>query len=158
MRRRSSAIPHSLLVVDSSCGHNWCLCFCQMGQSWRMWWAICSASLQSQSAESMMPIRFRCAHRPQCPVRNLNIVVCSCLARRLGQLRGCSLQWRFSIDIFDQLTPRSCMFLRTVLFMSSTMEACSLFSTAATLHSTLSSFFFFFLHAPVNDLLISAQL
>ena len=38
MRRRSSAIPHSLLVVDSSCGHNWCLCFCQMGQSWRMWW------------------------------------------------------------------------------------------------------------------------
>ena len=25
--RRSSAVPHSLLVVDSSCGHNWCLCF-----------------------------------------------------------------------------------------------------------------------------------
>ena len=35
VRRRSSAIPHSLLVVDSSCGHNWCLCFCQMGQFWR---------------------------------------------------------------------------------------------------------------------------
>ena len=30
VRRRSSAIPHSLLVVDSSCSHNWCLCFRQM--------------------------------------------------------------------------------------------------------------------------------
>ena len=51
------------------------VCFCQMGQSWKMWWTVCSAPLQSQSAESMMPIRFRCARRPQCPVRNLNIVV-----------------------------------------------------------------------------------
>ena len=50
---------------------------------WRTWWTISSASLQSQSAESMMPIRFRCARRPQCPVRNLNIVVRSCLARWL---------------------------------------------------------------------------
>ena len=83
VRRRSSTVPHSLLVVDSSCGHNWCLCFRQMGQSWRMWWIVCSASLQSQSAESMMPVRLRCALRQQCPVRNLNIVVCSCLARRL---------------------------------------------------------------------------
>ena len=57
VRRRSSAVPHSLLVVGSPCGHNWCLCFRQMGQSWRMWWTVCSASLQSQSAESMMPIR-----------------------------------------------------------------------------------------------------
>ena len=72
-----------LLMVDSSCGHNWCLCFHQMGQSWRMWWTVCCASLQSQGAESMMPIRFRCARRPQCPVRNLNVVVSSCLARRL---------------------------------------------------------------------------
>ena len=56
MRRKSSTIPHSLLVVDSSCGHNWCLCFRQMGQSWRMRWTVCSASLQSQSAESTMPI------------------------------------------------------------------------------------------------------
>ena len=78
MRCGSSAVLHSLLVVDSSCGHNWCLCCRQMGQSWRMWWTVCSASLQSQSAESMMPIRFRCARRPQCPVRNLNIVVRSC--------------------------------------------------------------------------------
>ena len=31
--RRSSAVPHSLLVVDLSCGHNWCLCYRQMGQS-----------------------------------------------------------------------------------------------------------------------------
>ena len=46
-------------------------------QSWRMGWTVCFASLQSQSAESMMPICFRCARRPQCPVRNLNIVVCS---------------------------------------------------------------------------------
>ena len=29
-------VPHSLLVADSSCGHNWCLCFHQMGQPWRM--------------------------------------------------------------------------------------------------------------------------
>ena len=64
VRHRSSTIPHSLLVVDSSCGHSWCLCFRQMGQSWRMWWTICSVSLQSQSAESMMPIRFTCARRP----------------------------------------------------------------------------------------------
>ena len=64
VRRRSSAVPHSLLVVDSSCGHNWCLCFLQMGQSWRMWWTVCSASLQWQSAESMLPIRFMCARRP----------------------------------------------------------------------------------------------
>ena len=84
MRRRSSAVPHSLLVVDSSCGHNWCLCLLQMGQSWRMWWTVCSASLQSQSAESTMPVRFRCVRRSQCPVRNLNIVVCSCLVRRLS--------------------------------------------------------------------------
>ena len=89
VQRRSSAVPHSLLVVDSSCGHNWCLCFRQMGQSWRMWWTVCSASLQWQSAESMMPVRFRCARRPQCPVCNLNIVVCSCLARRLiGSVEG----------------------------------------------------------------------
>ena len=87
--RRSSAVPHSLLVVDSSCSHNWCLCFHQMGQSWRMWWTVCSASLQSQSAESMMPVRLRCAHRPKCPVRNLHIVVCSCHARRLIG----SVQW-----------------------------------------------------------------
>ena len=64
MRRRSSAVPHSLLVVDSSCGHNWCLCCRQMEQSWRMWWTVCSSSLQSQSADSMMPIRFRCDRRP----------------------------------------------------------------------------------------------
>ena len=24
--RRSSAVPHSLMVVDSSCSHDWCLC------------------------------------------------------------------------------------------------------------------------------------
>ena len=89
VRRRSSAVPHSLLVVGSSCGHNWRFCFPQMGQPWRMWWTLFSASLQSQSAESMMPIRFRCARRPQCPVRNPNIVVCSCLARRLtGSVEG----------------------------------------------------------------------
>ena len=40
--RRSPAVPHSLLLVDSSCGQNWCLCCCQMGQSWRMWWAVFS--------------------------------------------------------------------------------------------------------------------
>ena len=91
-----------LVGVDSSCGHNWCLCFRQMGQSWRMWWIVCSASLQSQSAESVMPVRFRCARRPQCPVRNLNIVVCSCLARGLIEsAEGCNLQWSFSIDTFD---------------------------------------------------------
>ena len=66
MRSRSSSIPHSLLVVDSSCGHNWYPCCRQMGQSWRMWWTVCSAFLQSQSAKSMMPIRFRCARRLQC--------------------------------------------------------------------------------------------
>ena len=49
IRCRSSAVPHSLLVVDPSCCHNsWCLCCSQMEQSWRMWWAVCSASLQSQ--------------------------------------------------------------------------------------------------------------
>ena len=53
-------------------GHNWCLCCRQMGQSWRTWWTVCSASLQSQRAESMMPTRFRCARRPQCPVCSLN--------------------------------------------------------------------------------------
>ena len=72
-----------LLVVDSSCGHNWCLCCLQMEQSWRMWWTVCSASLQSHSAESMMPLLFKSARRPQCPVGNLTIVVCSCLARWL---------------------------------------------------------------------------
>ena len=78
-----------MLVIDSSCGYSWCLCFRQMGQSWRMWWTVCSASLQWQRTESMMPNRFRCARRPQCPVRNLNIVVCSCLARRLiGSVEG----------------------------------------------------------------------
>ena len=35
------------------------------------------------SAESMMPIRFRCACRLQCPVCSLNLVMCSCLARWL---------------------------------------------------------------------------
>ena len=74
---RSYVIPHSLLVVDSSCGHDWCLCCRQMEQSWRMWWTICSASLQSQSVESMMPLCIKCARRLQCPVCNLNIVVCS---------------------------------------------------------------------------------
>ena len=83
VRRRSFSVPHSLLVVDLSCGHHWCLCCRQMEQSWRMWWTVFSTSLQSQSAESIMPIHFRCVHRPQCPVHNLNIVVCSCLARWL---------------------------------------------------------------------------
>ena len=65
------------------------VCFRQMEQSWRMWWTVCSASLQSQSVESLMQIRFRSARRPQCPVRNLKIVVCSCLARRLiGSVEG----------------------------------------------------------------------
>ena len=36
-----------------------------------------------QNAESMMPVRFRCARRLKWPVRYLNIVVCSCLAWRL---------------------------------------------------------------------------
>ena len=58
VRCRSSAVPHSLLVVDSSCGHNWCFCCRQTEQSWRMYWTVCFASLQSQSAESMMPICF----------------------------------------------------------------------------------------------------
>ena len=53
MRRRSSTVPHSLLVVDSSCGHNWCLCCRQMEQSWRMWWTVCDTSLQSHDAKSL---------------------------------------------------------------------------------------------------------
>ena len=44
---------------------------------------LCSTSLHSQSTESMMPISSRCARRLQCPVRNPNIVVCSCLATQL---------------------------------------------------------------------------
>ena len=43
VRRRSSTVANSLLVVESSCGHNWCLCSRQMEQSWRMWWTVCSA-------------------------------------------------------------------------------------------------------------------
>ena len=88
VRRRSFGVPHSC-VVDSSYSHNWCLCCRQMEQSWRMWWTICSTPLQSQSAESMMPIRFICIRRLQYAVRKLNIVVCSCLARRLvGSVDG----------------------------------------------------------------------
>ena len=61
---RSSAVPHSLLVVDSFCGHySPRRCRHQMEQSWRMWWTICSVSLQSQCAKSMMPGCFECAHR-----------------------------------------------------------------------------------------------
>ena len=46
---------------------------------------LCNRRVQSL----LMPIRFRCARRPQCPVRNLNIVVCSCLTRRLtGSVEG----------------------------------------------------------------------
>ena len=51
----SSTVPLNLLVVHSSCGHNWCLCCHQRVQSWGMWWTVCSASLQSQ-----------CAHLLQC--------------------------------------------------------------------------------------------
>ena len=41
------------------------------------------------SVESMMLIRFRYAHRLQCPVRKLNVVVCSCLARQFtGSVEG----------------------------------------------------------------------
>ena len=53
MQGRSSTIAYSLLVVDSYCGHNWGLCCSQMEQAWSMWWIVCSASLQSQSAESI---------------------------------------------------------------------------------------------------------
>ena len=49
---------------------------------------VCSASLQSQSTESMIPIPCRCARRPQCPVRNLNLVVSSCLVRLDWASRG----------------------------------------------------------------------
>ena len=95
MRCRSSAVPHSLFVVDSSCGHNWCL-FPPDGTVLEDVVDPQFRSLQSQSAESMVPIHFRCARRPQCPVRNLNIVVCSCLARRLiGSVEGQRLDWLF---------------------------------------------------------------
>ena len=40
----------------------------QRAQSWTMWWNMCSVSLQSQTADSMMPIRFGCARRLQWPV------------------------------------------------------------------------------------------
>ena len=40
-------------------------------------WTVCSGSLESQRAKSMMPIRFSCARRLQCPDGNLSIVVCS---------------------------------------------------------------------------------
>ena len=42
-----------------------------------------------QIAESMMPVHFRCTRTLQCPVHNLNVVVCSCLARWLiGSVEG----------------------------------------------------------------------
>ena len=40
---------------------------------------VCSASLQSQSADSMMPIHFRCAHRPlSCSQPEYNGLFMSC--------------------------------------------------------------------------------
>ena len=97
----SAGVPllyHSLLVVDSSCSYNWCLCCHQMEQSWRMWWTVCSASLSSQS-ESMMPF-------PSGTLAGLFSTWILWSAHVLpngwlGLQRDCSLQWPFSICIFD---------------------------------------------------------
>ena len=49
-----------------------------------------------------MPVRFRCARRLLCSIRNLNIVICSCLARRLiGSVEGLQPPVAHLIGIFD---------------------------------------------------------
>ena len=64
---KSSDVPHSLLVVVSSCGHDECLC-CNQSKH-RIRWTVHSASLQSQSAKSAMPVHFRCTWKLKRPVQ-----------------------------------------------------------------------------------------
>ena len=52
------------------------------GQDWRMWSWVWSACLHSYREVSEMPVLFRWAFRPQCPVHRQKTVVCwahSCL-------------------------------------------------------------------------------
>ena len=66
-------MPHSLLVVDSSCGHKWRLCFRQMGQSWRMWWTVCSASLHDVNS-----LRVRSQAKVSCSQPEYSGLLMSC--------------------------------------------------------------------------------
>ena len=72
----SSAEPHSLVARSAPCGHvSWCLS-AYFGQDWRMWSGVWSACPHSHREVSEMPILFRWALRPQCPVCRRKIVVC----------------------------------------------------------------------------------
>ena len=75
--QRSAAVPHSLVSSVVSIGQ---ICFrmwlCNV-QSCRTWAGVWSAIRQSHIEDSAMPIFFRCALNPQCPVRKRKIVLCS---------------------------------------------------------------------------------
>ena len=106
--RSSTAMPHSLLVVNAYCSHDWCLCCCQEEKSWRMWWTICFASWQSQCAESMTLICLRCAQSYSL-VWNLNTEVCLFLARRLIGSAGNPFQTlHFTVEERSSLLFLSC--------------------------------------------------
>ena len=85
--RRSAAVPNSLASSVVSIGQ---ICFrmwlCNM-QSCRTWAGVWSAIRQSHIEDSAMPIFFRCALNPQCPVRKRKIVLCS------GRLRLFKWSW-----------------------------------------------------------------
>ena len=69
---------------------------CVSAVAWKMWWTVCSACLQSQSARSVMSVCFKLTCRPQCPLCSWKTAVGPCLSIRwvwlLRTLMGsCSL-------------------------------------------------------------------
>ena len=75
VRWRSAAVPHSLVLRSAPSGQDFCRCSSDRGQSCRMWADVWSAWPHWHVAVAVAPILFRCARRPQCPVRMRKIRV-----------------------------------------------------------------------------------
>ena len=82
---RSSAVCKSLVARSTLFSHVWWCFAMYMGKAWRMWYWVWSACLHLHRDVSETPIFFRCAFRPQCPVRRLKMV---CLLGSLQVLYG----------------------------------------------------------------------
>ena len=84
--------PHSLVARSAPCGHvSWHLS-AYFGQDWRTWSGVWSACPHSHREVSEMPVLFRWALRPQCPVRRRKIEVCW------------ALDWNSAAMIMDLMT------------------------------------------------------
>ena len=75
VRRRSVAVPWSLLPRELSVGKVLSLSSLWRGHDCRTWAVVCAISLHGQRADSSMPIFFMWLHSLQWPVFSWNIMV-----------------------------------------------------------------------------------